>query len=705
MSAQQAMPQSQTAAPAKPIRRKAAGRDLLVQITIPLVAMSLTLALHMHAGLSIALAMLMSLLACGSLALAHIVHQRGLVIRALRAELARLQRAAQPASAPPAASGDEAGERRPISVIAPPPTMPERRDATLGGGGAPPATGAASAQACEAALDSLRRLDPPAAPQAAPASDSDITVPVLASSPKPNARLDAPPPLPAVTGSPLTPAAPDGGAHGAAARPDSLPFQLPGVPLEGPAAAKPAAPQSQPQMTAREGGGPVAPKDDRAEAALLVDPAARIHVDSSDRVMATYWAVRPGLAPEADLPAGRDAAPADASPRITGTDVAAAPAPAVRAPAAPAIDSVDAAELAAMQSFIKQLSAQLNPPKEPAGGAGRAEAATREDIGAASDPLQTSVDALRATADTLRAARQQPPREPHRRAQAGAPADASPVTSSATETPSRNEAVGPAAQSPPSRSRIADIREAIAADRLDLLLDPILGLGDRKARHFEVSVRVRTGDGQALDAEAVASMAPGAGLVPQLDAAKLSRSVRVAGRLQARGNNASLFSTLALESLSEGSFLDSFDTVLTGQRPLLRRLVLSFAQSDVRRFGERHWDAVARLAESGLRLSLEHVTDLDMDFESLHEHGFDFVKLDADVFLKGLPMADGVVPASDICRHFSDHGLAVIVGHIEDEEKLARILGFGVLFGQGTLFGGPRAVAVDASDPPRTAAA
>jgi EAL domain-containing protein (putative c-di-GMP-specific phosphodiesterase class I) len=330
----------------------------------------------------------------------------------------------------------------------------------------------------------------------------------------------------------------------------------------------------------------------------------------------------------------------------------------VRAPAAPAIDSVDAAELAAMQSFIKQLSAQLNPPKEPAGGAGRAEAATREAIGAASDPLQTSVDALRATADTLRAARQQPPRELHRRAQVGDPADGSPATSSATETPSRNEGVGPAAQSPPSRSRIADIREAIAADRLDLLLDPILGLGDRKARHFEVSVRVRTGDGQALDAEAVASMAPGAGLVPQLDAAKLSRSVRVAGRLQARGNNASLFSTLALESLSEGSFLDSLDTVLTGQRPLLRRLVLSFAQSDVRRFGERHWDAVARLAESGLRLALEHVTDLDMDFESLHEHGFDFVKLDADVFLKGLPLADGVLPAlfgSRARRHRRPH--------------------------------------------------
>jgi len=50
------------------------------------------------------------------------------------------------------------------------------------------------------------------------------------------------------------------------------------------------------------------------------------------------------------------------------------------------------------------------------------------------------------------------------------------------------------------------------------------------------------------------------------------------------------------------------------------------------------------------------------------------------------------IPASDICRHLSDFGLTLIVGRIEDDWLLARILGFGVLLGNGTLFGAPKLV-------------
>ena len=94
----------------------------------------------------------------------------------------------------------------------------------------------------------------------------------------------------------------------------------------------------------------------------------------------------------------------------------------------------------------------------------------------------------------------------------------------------------------------------------------------------------------------------------------------------------------------------------------------------------------------GFRFALEEVTDLDMDFAALKEMGFAFVELDAPVFLDGLPAAGGRVPASDICRHLADFGLTLIVGRIEDDWLLARILGFGVLFGKGALFGAPRLV-------------
>jgi cyclic-di-GMP phosphodiesterase TipF (flagellum assembly factor) len=105
--------------------------------------------------------------------------------------------------------------------------------------------------------------------------------------------------------------------------------------------------------------------------------------------------------------------------------------------------------------------------------------------------------------------------------------------------------------------------------------------------------------------------------------------------------------------------------------------------------------ALAGLSAAGFRFALEEVTDLDMDFATLACMGFGFIKLAAPVFLEGLPVPGGRIPASDICRYLADFGLTLIVGRIEDDWLLARILGFGVLFGKGTLFGGPKLVKGD----------
>ena len=273
------------------------------------------------------------------------------------------------------------------------------------------------------------------------------------------------------------------------------------------------------------------------------------------------------------------------------------------------------------------------------------------------------------------------------------------AAASATARPARKteEAASPYGQ-------IARVAEAVAADRIDVYLDPILGLSDRKARLFEVSVRLRASEGDMLDPSVIRSIASGTGLLARIDAAKLSRSARVSARLSARGTSASLYTNLASESLSDDVFLDTFEDVMAETDELPKRLVLSFSQADVRGFNDVHWEIVATMSEMGLRFALEDLADLDMDFEKLKASGFEFVKLDAPVFLDGLPAADGAIPADDLCRHLSGHGLALIVGRIEDELCLAKVLGFGVLFGQGTIFGGARAVQVDAPQPQVAAA-
>jgi cyclic-di-GMP phosphodiesterase TipF (flagellum assembly factor) len=119
---------------------------------------------------------------------------------------------------------------------------------------------------------------------------------------------------------------------------------------------------------------------------------------------------------------------------------------------------------------------------------------------------------------------------------------------------------------------------------------------------------------------------------------------------------------------------------------------MSIPQEEVRAFGPAHWQALAALSEAGLRYALIDVVDLDMDFERLAAEGFEFVRLDAGIFLQGLPAPHGIVPAADLCRHLSGYGFTLIVSRIGEERELAEVLGFGALLGQGRLFGGPRPI-------------
>lgn len=261
----------------------------------------------------------------------------------------------------------------------------------------------------------------------------------------------------------------------------------------------------------------------------------------------------------------------------------------------------------------------------------------------------------------------------------------------------------PAAAAPPSPTgsthgdygRLAAIAAALDADRLDLYLDPILGLDDRKAHHFEVSLMLRAEDGRLIDPTEATDLMAATGLTARIETSKLSRTVRLASVLAARGANAALFSSISEESLRDESFRLSTLGTLAAQPAGRARIVVAITQSEVRTFGPAHWEALATLTRRGLHFALVDVVDLDLDFEALKGRGFDFVRLDAAVFLDGLPAPHGFVPASDLCRHLSALGFIMIVGRISDAQVAEKVRASGAALGQGALFGGRRPVRLE----------
>jgi cyclic-di-GMP phosphodiesterase TipF (flagellum assembly factor) len=203
-------------------------------------------------------------------------------------------------------------------------------------------------------------------------------------------------------------------------------------------------------------------------------------------------------------------------------------------------------------------------------------------------------------------------------------------------------------------------------------------------------MRLLTSDGFALEQSDYSRTALGSGLMPRIDAARMLRAARVARRLSQRGTQGSVLTAITGEALTGDAFLDAA-AAQPGTDGRVN-LVLSFTQADVRNFTPVHAEALGSMAAGGFAFALEDVTDLDMDFGGLKAMGFEFIKLDAEVFLEGLRTSNGRIPASDICRHLAEFGLTLIVGRIDDDWLQARILGFGVLYGKGALFGGPKVV-------------
>jgi cyclic-di-GMP phosphodiesterase TipF (flagellum assembly factor) len=338
-----------------------------------------------------------------------------------------------------------------------------------------------------------------------------------------------------------------------------------------------------------------------------------------------------------------------------------------------------------IQDLIKKLADELNGTPAPAAE----RAAKPEPANATEAMISRSVAALQTTARTMQEPAKAPAPEAPEAETAGATAQR--TWWSALHPGKQDDGGPPRASAPPTLNpHVARIAEAIAAERMEVLLEPIHALAEGRPRHFEVSVRLLTADGATLEQSEFQRVAKGSGLMPQIDAARMIRAARVARRLGERGRQGAVLTTVTGEALTDESFLD-VAAVQPGNEGQMG-LVLSFAQNEVRAFSPGHSEVLGTLAAGGFGFALDEVTDLDMDFGSLKAMGFQFVKLDAPVFLDGLPAAGGRIPAADICRYLSDFGLTLVVGRIEDDWLLARILGFGVLFGKGALFGGPRLV-------------
>ena len=250
----------------------------------------------------------------------------------------------------------------------------------------------------------------------------------------------------------------------------------------------------------------------------------------------------------------------------------------------------------------------------------------------------------------------------------------------------------PAFVAAPAETVLEDLREAIEANRIDLYLQPIVTLPDRKLRYYDASTRIRTGADAFMAPSDYLPLAEREHLMPRIDNVMLVKCVQLLRRVGADSRLKGVFCNLSAQSLRDRDFFPELVEFMEENSALSDSLTFQVSQRAVLDLGADELAGLKSLGKLGFVFSLDHVADLDVDFAALRDHFFRYVKIEAKTLLHDLDEAGASVPAADMTRFLERFDLKLIAEKVDDEASLSRLIEYGVDLAEGDLFGSPRPV-------------
>jgi len=258
------------------------------------------------------------------------------------------------------------------------------------------------------------------------------------------------------------------------------------------------------------------------------------------------------------------------------------------------------------------------------------------------------------------------------------------------------------------------VRDALEQNRVDLYLQPVVSLPQRKTYFYESYTRLRDAKGAIIAPAVFIRAAEEAGLVGEVDNLLLFRCIQIVRRLTKSDRRIGIFCNLSLRSLTDETFFPAFLDFMRRNSDLAGSLIFEISQNA---FDERSPAAarnMARLADYGFRFSIDQVRNLDIDLAEMQRAGIRFAKVEGQRLIEAVRTGEqiaqieaGAIRPEDIAGLFARYGVDLIAEKIESESTVVEILDIDVAYAQGHLFGEPRPVKEEiletAADPVRLA--
>ena len=239
------------------------------------------------------------------------------------------------------------------------------------------------------------------------------------------------------------------------------------------------------------------------------------------------------------------------------------------------------------------------------------------------------------------------------------------------------------------------IRASLDENRVDLYLQPIVTLPQRKTRYYEALSRLRDDAGHVIMPDAYMKIAEPAGMMPMIDNILLFRCVHVMRKMVERNRDVGVFCNVSTLTLLDSEFFPQFIDYMKHNQDLAGSLIFEFGQSTIGGSGPLEFESLKALSDLGFTFSMDKVDRLDVDFQVLANMNFRFFKVPANMFLNDVESAGSPIHAEDFSELLERNGITLIIEKIEDERSVINLLDYNIKFAQGYHFSEPRPVRGD----------
>ncbi|MDC9701067.1 MAG: EAL domain-containing protein [Alphaproteobacteria bacterium] len=237
------------------------------------------------------------------------------------------------------------------------------------------------------------------------------------------------------------------------------------------------------------------------------------------------------------------------------------------------------------------------------------------------------------------------------------------------------------------------IRYALDHNCVDVYLQPIVTLPQRKLCYYETIVRLRGPKGRVVAPGDDMLVDQKRDLLSALDQVVLDRLVWIISVMKQRKKPMlKLFFRLSARLLSNPDDLKTLVDFLESNAALSECLVFQISQNTLRHAGPFELESLATLHESGFHFSLDRVNDLDIDPRELAKMGFRFAKIDVALLLDDGANARTDIHSSDLGLLLSRYGVSLIGEKINTDHEAFDVLDLNLDLGQGDFFARPRLI-------------